>query len=404
MNLYGDILSDLGAETAGGLGLAPSGCFGDNWAYFESVHGSAPDIAGTRHRQPDGDDPVGRDDAGPHRPGRRGRAARGAVGARLPRRQDADARPGRRRQDARDGPGRPGGVPERVSGDLAELWPLDPASSSSTTARSAPARPRCCDAAGGAARASWRPSRCASSSRELDDRLDAARAALGAFVGADPDDLAFVPNATSGVNAVLRSLALRAGDELLTTDHAYNACRNALDFVAARTRRAGRRRATIPFPLASPDEVVDAVLARVTPRTRLALLDHVTSPTALVLPVERLVRRAARARRGLAGRRRPRARHGAARPRRARRRLLHRQLPQVAVRAEGRGVPLRAPRPPGGRPPADDQPRRQRGAAGPLALPPRVRLDGHERSHRLAHRAEGDRVPRPGSCPAAGPR
>ncbi len=46
MNLYGDILSDLGAETAGGLGLAPSGCFGDAWAYFESVHGSAPDIAG----------------------------------------------------------------------------------------------------------------------------------------------------------------------------------------------------------------------------------------------------------------------------------------------------------------------------------------------------------------------
>jgi isocitrate/isopropylmalate dehydrogenase len=46
MNLYGDILSDLGAETAGGLGLAPSGNFGDGWAYFESVHGSAPDIAG----------------------------------------------------------------------------------------------------------------------------------------------------------------------------------------------------------------------------------------------------------------------------------------------------------------------------------------------------------------------
>jgi len=46
MNLYGDILSDLGAETAGGLGLAPSGNFGEGWAYFESVHGSAPDIAG----------------------------------------------------------------------------------------------------------------------------------------------------------------------------------------------------------------------------------------------------------------------------------------------------------------------------------------------------------------------
>ena len=124
-------------------------------------------------------------------------------------------------------------------------------------------------------------------SRELDERLDAARVALGAFLGADPDDLAFVTNATSGVNAVLRSRVFNAGDELLTTDHAYGACRNTLNFVA---ERSGARIvvATIPFPVASPDEVVDTVLARVTPRTRLALLDHVTSPTALILPVERL--------------------------------------------------------------------------------------------------------------------
>ena len=125
-------------------------------------------------------------------------------------------------------------------------------------------------------------------SRELDDRLDAARRALAAFVGADPDDLAFVANATSGVNAVLRSLTFQPGDELLTTDHAYNACKNTLDFVAG---RAGARVvvARVPFPVASPAEVADAVMARVTPRTRLALLDHVTSPTALVLPIERLI-------------------------------------------------------------------------------------------------------------------
>jgi isopenicillin-N epimerase len=125
-------------------------------------------------------------------------------------------------------------------------------------------------------------------SRELDDRLDDARAALAAFVGAHPDDLAFVPNATSGVNTVVRSLTFAAGDELLTTDHAYNACRNALEFAA---RRAGARVvvAAVPFPVAGPEAVVEAVLARVTPRTRLALLDHVTSPTGLVLPIERLI-------------------------------------------------------------------------------------------------------------------
>jgi len=72
-------------------------------------------------------------------------------------------------------------------------------------------------------------------SRELEGCLDAARAELGAFVGAPPDDLAFVPNATAGVNTVLRWLPLQAGDELLLTDHGYNACRNAVEAVAGRT-------------------------------------------------------------------------------------------------------------------------------------------------------------------------
>jgi isopenicillin-N epimerase len=124
--------------------------------------------------------------------------------------------------------------------------------------------------------------------RQAEARLDAARAELAAFVGCAADDLAFVANATMGVNTVLRSLPFAPGDELLTTDHEYNACRNALDFVAARTG-AHVVVAPLPFPLRSPQQVVDSVLAHATVRTKLCLLDHVTSPTGLVLPVATIV-------------------------------------------------------------------------------------------------------------------
>jgi isopenicillin-N epimerase len=111
---------------------------------------------------------------------------------------------------------------------------------------------------------------------------------LAKFLGGDPEGLVFVPNATSGVNTVLRSLQFKRGDELLVTDHEYNACRNALNFIAD---RSGARVvvATVPFPLQTQEEVVEAVLSRVTSRTRLALLDHVTSQTGLVLPIQTLV-------------------------------------------------------------------------------------------------------------------
>src|SRR2546428_8109894 len=114
--------------------------------------------------------------------------------------------------------------------------------------------------------------------RDLEPLLDDARSALAAFLGADPAGLVLVPNATTAVNAVLRSLALAPGDQLLVTDHAYNACRNALDFVAA-AARAEVMVVPVPFPLASADAVVEAVPARAPPRTRLALPDHLTRPT-----------------------------------------------------------------------------------------------------------------------------
>jgi isopenicillin-N epimerase len=126
----------------------------------------------------------------------------------------------------------------------------------------------------------------------LEPALDVARAAVGEFVGADPDDLAFVTNATTGVNTVLRSLTFEPGDELLTTDHEYNAVRNTMEVVA---ERCGARVvvAKVPFPIDSPDAAVAAVLEAVTPRTRLAVLDHVTSATALVLPLAQVVGRLA---------------------------------------------------------------------------------------------------------------
>jgi isopenicillin-N epimerase len=126
--------------------------------------------------------------------------------------------------------------------------------------------------------------------RRLPGLLADARRSLAAYVGADADDLVFVPNATHAINAVAHSLHLRPGDEVLATDLEYGACDLAWKHVCARVG-ATYVRAPISLPLERPSQVVDAVCERLTERTRALFVSHVTSDTALVLPVDELVRR-----------------------------------------------------------------------------------------------------------------
>lgn len=125
--------------------------------------------------------------------------------------------------------------------------------------------------------------------RRLPALLQAEREEVAPFLGADPPGLAFVRNATTAVAAVLNSLDLGPGDELVTTDHRYQAVANAMAQVAA-ARGARVVEAPVPFPLSDPQQVLDAVDRAIGPRTRLVVIDWITSPTALVLPVAELCR------------------------------------------------------------------------------------------------------------------
>lgn len=121
--------------------------------------------------------------------------------------------------------------------------------------------------------------------RQGPELLGVAKRAVGGWLGMREEDFGFVTNATEGVNAVLRSLDLQPGDELLTTTHVYNAVRQTMRYVAQRTGAAWRE-VDVPVPVASPGRVVEAIISALRPATRLVILDHVTSPTALVFPVE----------------------------------------------------------------------------------------------------------------------
>jgi isopenicillin-N epimerase len=126
--------------------------------------------------------------------------------------------------------------------------------------------------------------------------LPAVRERIARFVGATVDRLGFVVNATEGVNAVLRSLHWREGDEVVVLDHVYNAMRQSLRRLAVDSGIVVRE-VTVPLPVSDSNAWIDAVTAAFNTRTRMLLLDHITSPTALVVPAAEIV--AAARRRGI---------------------------------------------------------------------------------------------------------
>lgn len=123
---------------------------------------------------------------------------------------------------------------------------------------------------------------------ELPEALREAAAVLARFLGVDGADVAFVPNATTGANAVLRSVGLASGNEVLHVSHVYNAVRNTIGHLAG---QAGATVvvAEIPFPRPEPTAILKNIEQAITRRTRIAVIDHITSPSGLVLPVHEIV-------------------------------------------------------------------------------------------------------------------
>ena len=122
----------------------------------------------------------------------------------------------------------------------------------------------------------------------LPELLERSREVLGTFLGAPASDLVFVDNATAGVNTVLSNIDLLEGDRVLVTDHGYNACTNAARYFADKAG-ADIDLINIPFPNCDLDAIVARVVEACTARTRILLVDHVTSATGLIMPLERII-------------------------------------------------------------------------------------------------------------------
>ncbi|MCB9419343.1 MAG: aminotransferase class V-fold PLP-dependent enzyme [Ardenticatenaceae bacterium] len=129
---------------------------------------------------------------------------------------------------------------------------------------------------------------------ELPDLLAEARTTLADYVGAAASDVAFIPNATFGVNLIARSLPLGPGDEVLTTDHEYGACDNVWTFLSQKQGFSYKKQ-PVPLPIQSPDEVVDQFWQGVTDRTRVIFISHISSATAVTFPIAQICARARQA-------------------------------------------------------------------------------------------------------------
>jgi isopenicillin-N epimerase len=127
--------------------------------------------------------------------------------------------------------------------------------------------------------------------RRLLNLLNDSRAALAQYLNAPAEHLVYVPNATTGVNMVIRNLPLKEGDEILSTDHEYGACEMTWNYYCKKTG-AKYIKQTLPLPATSPDALIDALFAGVTERTKVIFVSHITAPTALIMPLVEICRRA----------------------------------------------------------------------------------------------------------------
>ena len=177
--------------------------------------------------------------------------------------------------------------PQRLVDNMRELWALDPAIHFLNHGCFG-ARPRSVIDAQVRRREEFEANPFDFLDRRRRDLVKQARETLSTLVGANERNISFVTNATAGVNAVLRSLSFSQGDEILTTNHVYNAVRKTMEHIAKRAGAVSREIA-VPFPIERPTQVVTAIENALSERTRLLVVDHITSPTALIFPLEDII-------------------------------------------------------------------------------------------------------------------